>query len=619
MTDAWDWDDADETVAQNLQSLLPVNVFDVHAHLYRTSDFGDNAPGLVKPGPDMATAAVWRQYVGRQIGEQRSTGALFIPYPMRDVAIGTLNNHFLEMLAEAADTIAECRGLVLITPDTDPGQAREWLMQPLVTGFKPYHVYSAEQPTFQSTLRGFLAEWVWELADEHNAVITIHLVRSGALADPDNQRELLTMCSRYPNARVILAHAARGFHAPNTVGAVHVLAGLQNVWFDTSGICETAALNAVLREFGPRRLLFGSDFPVSEHRGKCVTIGDQFSWINPPRVDVYPHAPPLQTLPVGLESLRAVLTSADDCCLNPEDLQDVFCDNARRLFGFLPENTNQTQTLYEHAKTRIPGGTHLLSKRPEMFAPSQWPAYFREARGCEIWDLDGGRYIDMSINSVGACLLGVRDPDVTRAVKRCLDLGNIGTLNPPEEVELADMLCDIHPWADSVRFARTGGEVAAVAIRIARSTTDRSQVAVCGYHGWSDWYLAANLGEDDSLRGHLLPGLDPLGVPRELRGTVHTFPFNDRERFTEILAAHGDNLAAVVMEPCRYEDPEPGFLQFVSDETHRAGAVLIFDEITIGWRRVYGGSHLLLGVNPDMALFAKTLSNGYPMGAIIGT
>jgi glutamate-1-semialdehyde 2,1-aminomutase len=158
-----------------------------------------------------------------------------------------------------------------------------------------------------------------------------------------------------------------------------------------------------------------------------------------------------------------------------------------------------------------------------------------------------------------------------------------------------------------------------MAVRIARSTTDRSVVAICGYSGWHDWYLAANLGETDALRGHLLPGLSPAGVPRELRGTAATFEYNDEEAFEAVLEEHGDQLAAVIMEPCRSRDPDPGFLESVRAGAHRVGALLVFDEITIGWRLHFGGAHLKFGVTPDMAVFAKALGNGHPMAAVIGT
>jgi glutamate-1-semialdehyde 2,1-aminomutase len=223
------------------------------------------------------------------------------------------------------------------------------------------------------------------------------------------------------------------------------------------------------------------------------------------------------------------------------------------------------------------------------------------------------------MHGIGATLLGFCDPEVTRAVQRRVAMGSLCTLNPPEEVELAERLCEIHPWADQARFTRAGGEAMAVAVRIARATTDRGVIAVCGYHGWHDWYVAANLGPSDALSGHLLPGLEPLGVPRELRGTNFTFPYNDRQRFDDIIRQNGRRLAAVVMEPCRQRDPEPGFLEYVRDRAHSVGAILVFDEITIGWRLCYGGAHLCLGVNPDMAVFGKTLSNGHLMGAVIGT
>lgn len=276
------------------------------------------------------------------------------------------------------------------------------------------------------------------------------------------------------------------------------------------------------------------------------------------------------------------------------------------------------QQLYARAKARIPGGTQLLSKRPEMALPEQWPAYFSKARGVDVWDLDGRRYIDMSHNAVGSCVLGVGDPDVDRAVRSAIEQGSMCTLNCPEEVELADLLCELHPWAAKVRYARGGGEAMALAVRIARACTGREQVAFSGYHGWHDWYLAANLGEQDALDGHLLPGLDPAGVPRSLRGTAHTFSFQRLDELEALVADRGDQLAAIVMEPLRYEPPPPGFLQGVRQIATRHGAVLIFDEITIGWRLNTGGVHLLHDVTPDVAVFAKAMSNGYPMAAVIG-
>ncbi len=274
--------------------------------------------------------------------------------------------------------------------------------------------------------------------------------------------------------------------------------------------------------------------------------------------------------------------------------------------------------LYRRAKRRIPGGTQLLSKRPELFLPEQWPAYYRSARGIEVTDLDGRVFQDFSIMGVGACILGYADDDVDAAAKSAIDNGVMCSLNAPEEVELAELLCELHPWADMVRYARAGGEAMAMAVRIARARTHRDRVAFCGYHGWKDWYLAANLGDTDALDGHLMPGLEPAGVPRSLRGTAHAFHYNRIDELKAIVDRHGRELAAIVMEPQRGREPEPGFLAEVRAIASDIGAVLIYDEITTGFRQTCGGIHLLHEVEPDMAVFAKAMSNGYAMAAVIG-
>ena len=231
---------------------------------------------------------------------------------------------------------------------------------------------------------------------------------------------------------------------------------------------------------------------------------------------------------------------------------------------------------------------------------------------------DGNRYIDATHCGVGAPVLGFADPDVEEAVVKAIQAGTMSTLNCPEEVELAELLIELHPWADMVRYARTGGEVMAIAIRIARASTGRDKVAFCGYHGWHDWYLATNLAEEDALDGHLLPGLEPAGVPRGLIGTMFPFHYNQIEELKAIVAGHGSELAAIVMEPARSSGPVEGFLEEVRAIATKIGAVLIFDEITSGWRMNTGGIHLTYGVNPDMAAFAKAMANGYAMAAVIG-
>jgi glutamate-1-semialdehyde 2,1-aminomutase len=283
--------------------------------------------------------------------------------------------------------------------------------------------------------------------------------------------------------------------------------------------------------------------------------------------------------------------------------------------------TPKSQELYLRAKQLIPGGTQLLSKRPEMYAPDQWPAYYRSASGCEIVDLDGNLLLDMSTNGIGSCLLGYADPDVTAAVVRRIHDGAMSSLNSSEEVELADLLISLHPWADNARFMRTGGEAMAVAIRIARAATKRDVVAFCGYHGWHDWYLAANLANapgEDSLGTHLLPGLSPTGVPSSLAGTALPFSYNNIDELSALVKKEGSNLAAVVLEPTRNVEPLPGFLEGVRELCDKLGAVLIVDEITAGWRFTLGGAHLCYNLQPDITVFAKALGNGHPIAAVIG-
>lgn len=279
----------------------------------------------------------------------------------------------------------------------------------------------------------------------------------------------------------------------------------------------------------------------------------------------------------------------------------------------------QSQDLYKEALRVIPGGTQLFSKKAERYSPDKWPAFYKKAKGCRVWDLDGKEYIDMGLMGLGSCILGYADEDVNQAVKQVIDSGSMSTLNSPEDVELAHRLCDLHPWADMARYARSGGEAQSIAVRIARTFTGKDVVLFCGYHGWHDWYLAANLKNSNTLDQHLLSGLNPAGVPRGLIDTAHAFGYNNLEQFLELYNKYKDRLAAVVMEPTRQFQPEPGFLETIRQKTKESGAVLIFDEITSGWRSTLGGMHLNLDVIPDIAVFGKGISNGYPMAAVIGT
>jgi glutamate-1-semialdehyde 2,1-aminomutase len=279
-------------------------------------------------------------------------------------------------------------------------------------------------------------------------------------------------------------------------------------------------------------------------------------------------------------------------------------------------NNRTGQKLYEKAKSLIPGGTMLLSKRPEMFLPNNWPSYFSKSKGNKVWDLDGNQFTDMSIMGIGTNTLGYGHDEVDAAVMQTVMQGNMSTLNCPEEVYLAEKLVAMNPWADMVRFARSGGEANAIAIRIARAASGKDNVAICGYHGWHDWYLSTNHNSGDGLSGHLLPGLEPAGVPKNLKNSVFPFHYNNIEELEQIVATQ--DIGVIKMEVVRNFGPEDNFLQKVRDLATRNNIVLIFDECTSGFRETFGGIYKKYGVEPDMAMYGKTIGNGYALTAVVG-
>lgn len=278
----------------------------------------------------------------------------------------------------------------------------------------------------------------------------------------------------------------------------------------------------------------------------------------------------------------------------------------------------KNKELQAKARKLIPGMTQLLSKRPDRYCEGVWPAYFSRAKGIEVTDLDGNTYLDFSIGGVGATVLGYADSEVNQAVIEVINNGSASTLNPPEEVALAEKLLELHPWADMARFARGGGEAMSIAVRIARVATKKDTVVFCGYHGWCDWYLAANLGKKDALDDQWIAGLNPNGVPKGLANTAIPFYYNNIESFKESVAKAGNDLAAIVMEPIRNYQPTPEFIAAVQQTAKEKQVPLIMDEITAAFRICNGGAHLKLGFEPDMAVFSKALGNGFPSSAVIG-
>ncbi len=326
---------------------------------------------------------------------------------------------------------------------------------------------------------------------------------------------------------------------------------------------------------------------------------------------------------IDLELIREIFSYfKHDLHFSWEDVLEL----AEKNYGIFEKNIHivrnegflmgKGQKLYKRAKKVIPGGTMLLSKRPEMFLPDLWPSYFSKSKGCHIWDLDDNKYLDMSIMGIGTNTLGYGNDEVDKAVKENIEKGNMSTFNCPEEVELAEKLIEINPWADMVRFARSGGEANAIAIRIARACSGKDKVAICGYHGWHDWYLATNIKSSDGLDEHLLPGLESNGVPKNLAGSVIPFHYNNIDELEEIVS--NNDIGVIKMEVSRNEGPQDNFLQKVRNLATKNGIVLIFDECTSGFRETFGGIHKKYNVDPDLIMFGKAMGNGYGITAVVG-
>jgi glutamate-1-semialdehyde 2,1-aminomutase len=272
---------------------------------------------------------------------------------------------------------------------------------------------------------------------------------------------------------------------------------------------------------------------------------------------------------------------------------------------------------WQRAKKVIPGGNMFLSKRPDIFLPIHWPTYYTKSKGCYIWGLDKKKYVDLSYMGVGTNILGYNNIQVNNSVFRAIKSGNLTTLNNPDEIILAEKLIDIHKWADMAKFARTGAEATAIAIRLSRAFTKKELVIFCGYHGWSDWYLANNL-VDKKVDQHLLKGLKTEGVSKSLKNSILAFKYNDINELIKIVKQHKNKVSSLIMEVSRNFEPENNFLKKIRKICDDNKIILIFDECTTGFRYNLGGLHLRYGVNPDIATFGKTMGNGYGITAIIG-
>lgn len=265
--------------------------------------------------------------------------------------------------------------------------------------------------------------------------------------------------------------------------------------------------------------------------------------------------------------------------------------------------SEHSHALKLRAEKVIPSCTQTFSKGPAQFVQGVAPVFLQRGKGSHVWDVDGNEYIDYPM-ALGPIILGHNYPAVTEAVSHQMRDGITFSLPHPLEVEVAEMLVEIIPCAEMVRFCKNGSDATAGAVRLSRAFTGRDIIACCGYHGWQDWYIGTTTRNQ--------------GVPRAVRELTLPFAYNNIESLGRIFAEHPDQVAAVIMEPIGIVEPFSGFLQQVRELTRREGALLIFDEVITGFRIAPGGAQEYLGVAPDLACFGKALANGYPLAALVG-
>ena len=326
--------------------------------------------------------------------------------------------------------------------------------------------------------------------------------------------------------------------------------------------------------------------------------------------------------PEDLEVLNKTLKGMNKKNFNYKDI-DKFIIKNKKVFALNKsfsrnegKDMSVGQKIWRRAKRVIPGGVMLFSKNPDLYLPNFWPSYYKKTKDCFIWGLDNKKYADLSIMGIGTNILGYNRKEVDNKVKAAISDGNMSTLNSPQEVYLAEKLIKLHPWANMVRFARSGGEANAIAIRIARAACGKDNIAICGYHGWHDWYLSANLQSSNNLNNHLMSNLEIKGVPKNLKNNVFSFEYNDFSKLKKLV--NTKNIVVIKMEVSRNDEPKNSFLQKVRALANQKNIVLIFDECTSGFRETFGGLHKKYGVDPDMAMFGKALGNGYAITAVIG-
>ncbi len=278
---------------------------------------------------------------------------------------------------------------------------------------------------------------------------------------------------------------------------------------------------------------------------------------------------------------------------------------------------NKNKQLWKIALNKIPSGNSFLSKNPSRYKSVNWPEYFMKSKGSIIWDLNGSKFYDFTFMGVGTNILGYANSRIDDEVIKKLKKGNMSTLNCPEEPIFAKKIIKLHKWADMAKFAKTGAEANAIAIRLSRAYNKKNKIIICGYHGWHDWYLSAKFSKNNYLDTHLFPSLKVEGVSKKLKNQIYSIKYNDLESLKKLIKKDKD-ISCLIMEVERDQKPNKGYLKNIKRLCNRNNICLIFDECTTGFRDVYGGLHLKYVINPDLAMFGKAIGNGYSITTIIG-
>ncbi len=601
---------------EELADFVPERVFDAHVHLLHRDHLSTSTPGSFQDWgtTDLATLKAWaeRLYPGRE------THFLVLGTPSPGIDVDAHNRWAIGQVQQ--DALSRMNRLV--TPQCDVETIRRDIQEHGFVGLKPYRLFSITGEFAQCRIHEFLTHEQMELADELGLWVTMHLSRYHGCADEQNLNDLEEFTlRRYPRIKWILAHCARSFTYWPIRQAIERLRDLPNLWYDLSAVTDVRPFITLFSKENVRRIFYGSDgVDATYFHGQYCAFGRAWQGVDADKSDLrFPHCDGRPILAI-YEQLLSMKHAAEIVGLSHSEIEDIFWRNAwREILGESSSHgVEKSQQLYRRAEEVIPGATQLISRRANQFAEGVSPSYAKRARGARFEDVDGNHYIDWA-SGIRSIILGWCDPVIDAAVKRQIDRGTMYTVNHELEIELADELIASVPCAEMVRYAKGGGEACAMAVRIARGVTGREKILFCGYHGWHDWYLSANHLVESSLNEHLFPGIEPIGVPRCLAGTALPFPYADSDALGELLDKHRGEVAAVIMEPYRSALPPPGYLESVRRLTQEHETLLIFDEVSTGMRLAVGGAQEALEVTPDLAVFAKSLSNGYPMAAVVGS